>query len=422
MMGGAYEHGLPPALAQGLVDEAEIDAAVRRVLTLKERLGLFDDPYRRGAGARAVPTPESRRLAREVARRAIVLLKNAGGLLPLTDNFGRIAVVGPLADAPSAMLGSWAGAGRSEDAVTILAGLRAALPGRQIISAPGVTLDGEDFGGNGALDLCRSADVVVLCLGEAANMSGEAASRADLGLPGHQRDLAEAVLGLGKPVVALLSSGRPLTVSWLFDRANAVLATWFLGIEAGNAIADVLTGGFDPTGRLPVTWPRSVGQIPLFYAVRNSGRPFNADDHYTSKYIDQPNDPLFPFGHGLSYTDFELADLGVAAAVLRPDDRLEVSVQVANRGRRAGEATIFLFIHDLVASVAPPVLQLKGVEKIALQPGGTGTVRFTLPVAELALLGPDLTPLLEPGEFEILAGQSADRGKLLAVKVRLLDA
>jgi beta-glucosidase len=257
MMSDAYAQGLPEALRRVLVGMADIDASVRRVLGLKERHGLFDDPYRRGAagsGATEHGASERRKLAREVGRRAIVLLTHERGVLPLSPKMRRIALVGPLAAAPREMLGPWALAGRGEEAVSIREGLEAALPGRRIDSAPGVDIAGDDTRSiSAAVDLCRNAEVVVLCLGEAASMSGEAASRADLGLPGRQRALAEVVLDLGKPVVALLSSGRPLTLPWLFERADAVLATWFLGSEAGHAVADVLTGKFNPTGKLTVT-------------------------------------------------------------------------------------------------------------------------------------------------------------------------
>lgn len=419
MMGSAYERGLAEALSRGLVETAEIDEAVLRVLRLKQRLGLFDDPYRRGAPGDPAASADRRLLAREAARRGIVLLKN-GGVLPLSEDVRRIAVIGPLAEARAEMLGSWAGAGHVEDVVTIVEGLRAALPGRDIRSAAGVTLAGEDFGGNGALDLCRAADLVVLCLGEAAGMSGEAASRADLGLPGHQRDLAEAALALGKPAVALLSSGRPLTVPWLAERADALLATWFLGCESGNAIADVLTGASDATGRLPVTWPRSVGQIPLFYASRRSGRPFEAGNHYTSKYLDERNDPLFPFGHGLSYAAFEIGPVTVAPAELRQADAFDVAVEVTNRGERAGEATLFLFVRDEVARVAPPEMVLRGFSRLALAPGERGVMRWALTDADLAILGPDLEPRAEPGAFRILVGTSADPKTLRAVTLRLV--
>ena len=257
MTSGAYIQCLPEALERALITMAAIDASVRRVLKLKERLGLFDDPYRRGSvPLQAGRAAERRALAREAGRRAIVLLSNRTEVLPFSREIRRIAVVGPLAAASGEMLGSWASAGRPEDAVSILDGLQAALPQCQIDHAAGADIAGENTDGiSAAVDLCAEAEIVVLCLGESAAMSGEAASRVDLGLPGRQRALAEAILGLGKPVVVTLSSGRPLTLPWLFERADAVFATWFLRHEAGNSIADLLTGKFNPTGRLAVSWP-----------------------------------------------------------------------------------------------------------------------------------------------------------------------
>ena len=289
MTSGAYARGLLEALSRGLVTTSAIDMSVRRVLELKERLGLFDDPYRRGGSAEppAARLAERRELAREAARRAIVLMTNRTGILPLSAETRRIALVGPLAAAQEEMLGSWASAGRPEDAVSFLAGLKAALPNCRIDHRPGVDIEGESTDGiSAAVDLCAAAEIVVLSLGESAAMSGEAASRTDLGLPGRQSALAEAILNLGKPVVVTLTSGRPLTLPWLFDRADAVLATWFLGDEAGNAVADVLTGKFNPTGRLPISWPRHVGQVPIFYNERPSGRPFAPGVHYSSTYLD----------------------------------------------------------------------------------------------------------------------------------------
>jgi beta-glucosidase len=393
---------------------------VRRVLTLKERLGLFDDPFRRGAVA-AGGAAQRRELAREIARRAIVLLTNGRGALPLSPALRAIAVVGPLADAPGEMLGSWASAGRAEEAVSIVAGLQAAFPERQVDSAAGVAIDGDDTSGvAAAVDLCRDAEVVVLCLGEAAAMSGEAASRAELGLPGRQRDFAEAVLALGKPVVALISSGRPLALPWLFARADAVVATWFLGIEAGHAIADVLTGAFNPAGRLPITWPRAVGQAPIFYGQRPTGRPTKVGEHFSSAYIDTPASPQFPFGHGLSYCRFALRDLRCAPSRVQAGDEVEIAIDVDNVGPVAGEATLFLFTHDPVASLARPVLELKGVQKLTLAAGASGEARWTLPVAALSFLGRNLEPVLEPGRFEIHVGQSADPADLLSVVVELV--
>ncbi len=423
MMSGCYRYGLPVALARGFVTVADIDRCVRRVLTLKERLGLFDDPYRRGSVPEtAAAVAQRRRLACEVAARSIVMLTNGRNALPLAGSARRIAVVGPLADASGEMRGPWWAAAGPEGQVTVLEGLRAALPRGEIRYAPGVAIEGEETDGiAAAVELCADADAVVLCLGEAAAMSGEAASRAHLGLPGKQRALAEAVLARasGKPTIAILFSGRPLIAPWLVERADAVLAAWFLGSEAGNAIADVMTGRVSPSGRTAMSWPQAMGQIPIFYGERPSGRPANPDDHYTSKYLDAPNEPLFPFGHGLTYGRFTLSNLRVSPEALEEGAALEVRVDVVNEGGREAEETVFLFVHDRFASVARPTLELKGVAKIRLRPDERGSVRMELPVAELRFLGQDLQPVLEPGEFEILVGPCADRKRLLCAIVRL---
>ena len=411
LMGDAYARGLPGALDRGLVTIAEIDAAVTRILALKQTLGLFEDPYRRGRRLDPAEIRAHREVAREAARRAIVLLTNRSGVLPIAEKGGAIAVIGPLADARAEMLGPWAAAGRAEDMVTILEGVREAFPGREIGHARGVEIDGNDMDDiPAALELARAADVVVLCLGEAAHMSGEAASRGRPVLPGRQADLAQALLDLGKPVAVTLSSGRPLMAPWLFERADAVLATWFLGSEAGHAIGDVLSGRHHPTGRLPVSWPVDIGQIPIFYAQRRTGRPANPADHYTSKYLDMPVEPMFPFGHGLSYARFAYRELRAQPRTLRPGAEVTVEVEIANESGVAGEETIFLFIRDPVASLARPMLELRDVAKITLGPGAQGTVRFTLRTDDLAFVGPDLAPRLEPGAFEIHVGPSAARG------------
>jgi beta-glucosidase len=319
------------------------------------------------------------------------------------------------------MLGPWAAGGRPEDMVTILEGLRAAFPAREVVHVLGVEIGrGDTSGIPAALDLARAADVVVLCLGEARRMSGEAASRARPGLPGHQDALAKAMLDLGKPVVVTLSSGRPLMAPWLFERADAVLATWFLGSEAGNAVADVLCTRHNPTARLPVSWPVDIGQIPIFYGQQPTGRPANPAEHYTAKYIDLPVEPLFPFGHGLSYTPFGYRDLRARPKELRPGEAITVEVEVTNEGAVAGEETVFLFLRDPVASIARPLLELRGVTRIALEPGARGTVRFELSTDDLTLLGPDLSPRFEPGAFEIHVGPSAARDALLKTTVRLV--
>jgi beta-glucosidase len=304
--------------------------------------------------------------------------------------------------------------------VSILEGLKGALPRCRIDHAAGVAIAGDDAGGiAGAVELCAGADAIVLCLGESAAMSGEAASRTDLGLPGRQRALAEAVLDLGKPVIVTLSSGRPLTVPWLFERADAVLVTWFLGHEAGGAIADVVTGRFNPAGRLPVTWPRDVGQVPIFYNELPSGRPYVPGVHYSSTYLDVEPTPQFPFGHGLSYSRFALSDLRCEPTRVKADDTIEVSLAVHNESQIAGEATLFLFARDPVASVARPLLELKGVQKAVLAGGERKDVKWRLPVKDLSFVGPNFELTLEPGRFEIHVGQSADPSGLLSCVVEL---
>ena len=420
MVSGFYLQGLPVALERGLVELSQIDASVRRVLSLKERLGLFDDPYRRGA-ARPSGTALRRELAREAGRKAVVLLTHRGGILPLSPDIQRIALVGPLADAPGEMLGPWALAGDAGSAVTVMEGLRAALPQRRIEYAAGVRIDSSDERGvSAAVDLCIQAEVVVLCVGEAASMSGEAASRTDLGLPGRQRALAEAVLNVGKPVVVLLSSGRPLALPWLFERADAVLATWFLGNEAGQAIADVLTGKFNPSGRLPVSWPRCVGQAPLYFGQRPSGRPTAPGVHYSSSYIDAPADPQFFFGHGLSFSRFTLHDLHCNPGRFQRDESVEISVGVANESEVHGEATLFLFVRDVVASVARPLLELKRVQKVALAARARRRLEWRLSAADFRFIGPNLDSILEPGQFQVSVGQSADPAQLHSGVIELV--
>ncbi len=421
MASGAYLRGLPDALARGLVQIGQIDESVRRVLALKQRLDLFDDPYRRGSSAcSSRETAERRALARDVARRAIVVLTNKG-VLPLAPGLRRIALIGPLADAAAEMRGPWPAAGRADGCVAIRDALTEALPNVEIIFERGVGIeDGDGSGVARALAACREADLILLCLGEAANMSGEAASRANPGLPGRQAELAEAAMAQGKPTVALIFAGRPLIVPALADKADALVAAWFLGAEAGHAVTDVLTGAFNPTGRLSVTWPSHVGQAPIYYAVRGSGRPADPDNPYTSKYLDAPVEPLFPFGHGLSYSRFALTNLRASRESFKLGDEIILLADVLNEGPVAGEETVFLFARDVAASVAQPLLQLKGAAKIALEPGESGTVRFPLPASSLRILGADLKPRLEPGAFHLSVGPSADPRRLTTITLRAL--
>jgi beta-glucosidase len=428
MMAGAYRHGLPVALKRGLVRMADIDESVRRVLTLKETLGLFEDPYRRGARPETQPSLVRRRaLARTSAARAAVLLKNTGDVLPLARDLKRIAVIGPLADAAADMRGPWWGAALPDGGhVTVLEGVRAAFPHAQISTARGVEFSSEDASGFAdVFALCDIAEAVVLCVGESAVMSGEAASRAHLGLPGRQRELVEAVLGRtansGKKIVVVLFSGRPLVIPWLAEKAPSILAAWFLGSEAGHAIADILSGAVSPSGRTPMSWPRATGQVPIFFGQRPSGRPAAASDHYTSKYLDAPNEPLYPFGFGLSYSRVVYTNLRVTPSVIDEHARFTATVDLHNQGAREVQETVFLFIHDKLASVARPVLELRGFAKAQLAAGGRMTVQLSLDGSEFRFLGIDLKPVFEPGEVEILVGPCADRAQLLALTVRLSE-
>jgi beta-glucosidase len=426
MVSGAYLEGLPVALERGLVSQLEIDACVRRVLALKARLGLFEDPYRRGAAPESAQVLAARRrLAREIAARSMVLLSNRESALPLPAGIRRLALIGPLADAPAEMRGPWWSAAQPDAQVSVLAGIRAALPGAEVLHADGVGITGADTSGiAAALQLCSGADAVILCLGEAAAMAGEAASRAHPGLPGCQRDLAEAVLAFAAaraiPVIAVLFSGRALIVPWLAEQASALLAAWFPGCEAGNALADIVTGRTSPSGRTPITWPRAVGQIPLYFGQRNAGRPTEPVGPFSSRYIDESHQPLFPFGHGLSFGRFLLSNLRVTPESATASTTVAVTIDIENQGERRAEETVFLFTHRLKSCVAPPTLELHGVGKITLDPGARGTLTLHLPAAELRSLGLDLEPALEPGVVEILVGPSADRAALLVGRLEVV--
>ncbi len=403
MESGVYLEGLPEALSRGLVSQAQIDAAVRRVLELKARLGLFDKPFERGRHPLSIPQRQQHRaLAREAARKSIVVLQNRNGLLPLKGEAGHLAIAGPLADAAGDMLGPWHAAGNAKDTVSFLDGVRMALPGWQVTHIPGGT----------PLDAARNADTVLLCIGESASMCGEATSRARPSIPEDQRGLAEDVLSLGKPVIVALTSGRPLIDPWLFEKADAVLASWFLGSETGAALADILAGAANPSGKLPVTWPCDAGQIPIFYGQRPTGRPAKAEDHDTSKYLDVPVEPQFPFGHGLSFTRFVYSAPRASSHSIRRGDRFFIEVEVENAGDVAGEETAFLFIRDPIASVVRPLLELRAFARISLPPGISGSVRFELTSGDLSFPGKDGQPHLEAGEVQIFVGPSAERTSL----------
>ena len=399
------QHG-PALLKEAKINEKTIDEAVRRILRIKFRAGLFDRPYADEARERStILSPTNVAAARAAAARSLVLLKNDRALLPLSKQTKSIAVIGPLGDSKTDMIGSWSGDGKAEDAITLLAGIKSAVPGATVTYAKGCDVNSDSSDGFAeAVRVAQQADVVVMAVGESADMSGEAASRSSLDLPGRQLDLLKAIQQTGKPMIAVLMNGRPLTINWLAANAGAILETWFAGTQGGNAIADVLFGDVNPGGKLPVTFPRTVGQVPLYYNHMNTGRPPVENQKYTSKYIDVPWTPLYPFGFGLSYTKFRISNLQLSAANIRPDGRVTVGVDVENTGQRAGDEVVQLYVRDVAASVTRPVKELKGFQRIALQPGQKRHVEFVLGPEQLGFYNRDLRFVVEPGEFKIMAG------------------
>lgn len=422
MQSGLYLEQLPRLVEEGRITEQQIDRAAGRILKAKFQLGLFDDPYRyidESREAEELLSAENRQLAREVARESIVLLKNEGSLLPLSKNISDLAVIGPLADNQQELLGSWSAAGEWEDNVSVLAGIKEKIGDTaQIHYAKGSELTGAStMHFDEAVRAVQKSDAAVVVLGEEALMSGEAASRATLELPGKQKELLQAVHETGTPVVLVLMSGRPITINWADEHVPAILETWFLGTEAGHAIADILFGDDNPSGKLPVTFPRSVGQVPYHYNHKNTGRPIS-DEKYTSKYIDVENTPLYPFGYGLSYTSFDYSEIELNASQIGADDTLEVTVEVKNTGKFEGEEVVQLYIRDLVASVTRPVKELRAFEKIKLKPGQSKKVAFTLTREDLSFYNQKLEKVVEPGRFKIFVGTNSRDVKEAEVAVQ----
>ena len=387
-----------------------IDEAVRRILRIKFRLGLFDKPFTdESLEGKTLLTAENRKTAREIANKSFVLLKNDNETLPISKNIKSVAVIGALADNQRIMNGSWAGDGRDEDTVTVLQGVKNKLGNNAKINyAKGCEIACENFDDfQDAVNAATDSDFTILVVGEDAGMSGEASSRSVLDLPGKQLDLVKAIHSIGKPYAVVLMNGRPLTINWLAEMSPAILETWFAGTEGGNAIADTLFGDANPGGKLPVTFPRSVGQIPIFYNHRNTGRPFEAENKYTSKYLDIPNTPLYPFGYGLSYTNFRLQNLRLSAKQIRPDGSLNVMVDVENTGKKTGDEVVQLYLRDLVASISPAVRELKGFQRITLKSGEKKTVTFTLKPEHLGFYNAQMKFVVEPGDFKVYVGDSS---------------
>ena len=413
MVSRIYVDDLPALVRAGRIPMAVVNEAVRRVLRGKAALGLFDDPYHGTTVEReraVLLAPEHRQLARRVAEESIVLLKNDASLLPIGARVRTVAVIGPLADDKVSALGSWPGRGDPRDAVTPLEGIKARAGSVSVLYAKGCGItDTGTAAFADAVAAVKQADVAVLVLGEAGDMSGEAASRADIDLPGVQPRLLEAITATGTPVVLVIMNGRPLTIPWAAEHVPAIVESWFLGVETGPALAAVLFGDVSPSGKLPATFPRTVGQIPLYYNHKNTGRP-TGPDKYTSKYIDLAVTPLFPFGHGLSYTTFGYSDLRLGAPRITPTGTQRVSVTVTNTGTREGAEVVQLYLHDEVASVTRPVRALAGFRRVSLKPGEARTLDFQLTSKELGFYNREMKFVVEPGKFRVFVGGSSVGG------------
>ena len=389
---------------------ATLDEAVRRILRIKFRLGLFERPYiDESLEKTAYLTGDSRALAREIAGKSMVLLKNDSDTLPLAKTVRSIAVIGPLADDKRSPLGWWSGDGRDEDTVTPLAGIKNKVSAQtRVTYARGCDVTGDsDAGFAEAVAAARSSDVAVVFVGESKDMVGEAASRATLDLPGRQTDLVKQVAGAGKPTIVVLVNGRPPTIGWIVDNVPAILESWMGGTESGNAIADILFGDVNPGGKLPVTFPRVTGQVPVHYNHLNTGRPPDANNRYTSKYFDAAWTPQFPFGFGLSYTQFKISNVQISAPQIRPDGTIRVTAEVENSGKRAGDEVVQVYVRDVAASIARPVKELRGFQRVALQPGQKRSVEFVLGPEHLGFYNREMKFVVEPGEFRIMVGSNS---------------
>ncbi|WP_373496774.1 beta-glucosidase BglX [Aquiflexum sp.] len=446
MVGEGFLTTLEKSLKEGKVTEKQIENAARLILVAKFKLGLFDDPYRYTGAERAkkeVFTPENRKIAREIASQSIVLLKNEGSILPIQKK-GTIALIGPLADNRENMTGTWSVAGKFEESVSLHDGLKNAVGDRaKIIYAKGANVVADSllesrvsiFGKptyrdnrpasvliEEALEVAKNADVIVAAMGESAEMTGEASSMTNIELDEKQRELLKALLETGKPVVMVLFTGRPMALKWEDENMPVILNAWFAGSEAGDAIADVLFGDVNPSAKITATFPQNVGQVPIYYNHKNTGRPLPEGEwfqKFRSNYLDVSNDPLYPFGYGLSYTTFEYGDLKLGNTDLKGDQKLQVSVNLKNTGKYDGSEVVQLYIRDLVASITRPVKELKGFQKVPLKAGESKIITFEISTEDLKFYNYDLDFDWEPGEFEIMVGgNSRDvvKGKVNWVK------
>lgn len=423
MESNAYRKHLAELVKEGRVSIDLIDDAVKRILRKKFELGLFDDPYRYSDEKRAekaLNNPEHRKAAREMAEKSIVLLKNENQTLPISKNAKTIAFIGPMVKEYKENMGFWSVELPEVDynkwIVSQWDGLQNKVgKNTKLLYAKGCEIEGTNKDGFAeAVETAKQADVVILSIGERRDMSGEAKSRSDLHLPGVQEDLVKAVMATGKPVVVLINAGRPLVFNWTADNVPAILYTWWLGTEAGNAIANVLFGDYNPSGKLPMTFPREVGQIPIYYNHFSTGRPAKDENatNYVSAYIDLKNSPKYPFGYGLSYTTFDYSGLKLSSAKIKSNETIKVSFQLKNTGKVAGEEVAQLYLKDKFGSVVRPVLELRDFQKVKLNAGESKTIEFTIDKEKLSFYNDKVEWVAEPGDFEVMIGTSSADIKL----------
>ncbi len=423
MQGAVFYNSLGKQVESKAIDIKQVDQAVRHILRLKHALGLFEDPYRYSDTEREktfIMTDENRARARAAARESMVLLKNDKQTLPLAKSIRNLVVVGPLADSKEDLMGAWHADGRADDCISVLTGIQAVVgEGTRLQHIKGVDIEGDDESGIlEAVTAARSADAVIVVVGEKWIMSGEAASRTDITLPGKQAELIRQLHGTGRPVVVVLLNGRPLALTNIVDNADAILEAWYPGTEGGPAVAEVLFGDHTPAGKLPMTFPRSVGQVPIYYNMKNTGRPFDANNKYTSKYLDESNEPLYPFGYGLSYTTFAYEKPTIDKETIGMDDTFTVSVTVKNTGTRPGREVVQLYLHDKVGSVTRPVRELKGFQRVDLAAGASQMVQFKLSKEDLAFYRRDMTWGAEPGMFDIYVGGDSRAKGMVSVTLK----
>ncbi|QDW20055.1 glycoside hydrolase family 3 N-terminal domain-containing protein [Flavobacterium sp. KBS0721] len=423
MESNAYRYHLAELVKEGKVPVELIDDAVKRILRKKFELGLFEDPYRYSDQKRAdkaLNNPEHRKAALDVAQKSIVLLKNENETLPLSKNLKTIAFIGPMVKEYKENMGFWSVELPEVDynkwIVSQWDGLQNKVgKNTKLLYAKGCEVDGDNKDGFAeAVATAKQADVVILSIGERRDMSGEAKSRSNLHLPGVQEDLVKAIQATGKPVVVLVNAGRPLIFNWTADNVPAIVYTWWLGTEAGNAIANVLFGDYNPSGKLPMTFPREIGQIPIYYNHYSTGRPAKDEDskNYVSAYIDLKNSPKFPFGYGLSYTKFNYSGLKLSSAKMKNNETIKVSFQLSNVGKVAGEEVVQLYLKDKFGSVVRPVLELRDFQKVKLNAGESKTIEFTIDKEKLSFYNDKLEFIAEPGDFEVMIGASSADIKL----------